>query len=427
MVAAARARRYGCAVVADALPSHFDFVRHSAKIGWQIRWSSRIGREGSDAGDAKTDAKTGRKAEPDVIDFEPDEEQQLIADTVRQFAENELRGRARESDEASALPADTLRAAHELGLVANAIDERFGGGGARSAVTGALVAEELAWGDLAIALAALSPSLLAFPVTDFGSDEQKQRWLPGLAGERFVSGSLAVLEPDFAADPFAPRTTAKRDGGVHVLDGTKCLVPWIDGGEWVVVSATRDDGPALFCLPRDAEGLRAEPERNMGVHALPTVTLSLEGVRVPDDAVLESGGADALRRTLHRGRVALAAAAVGVARAAFEVARDYAKERHAFGGPIAAKQAIAFKLADMAIEIDGARLLAWEAAWRLDQGLDAGREAALAHRQAQRVALEVADGAVQVFGGHGYIRDYLPEMHLRNARGFACFEALSLL
>ena len=134
-----------------------------------------------------------------------------------------------------------------------------------------------------------------------------------------------------------------------------------------------------------------------------------------------------LRALVTRGRVALAATGVGVARAAYEVARDYAKEREAFGAPIATKQAIAFKLADMAIEIDGLRLLTWEAAWRLDQGEDALREATLALQQARRVALEVADGAVQVFGGHGYIRDYLPEMHLRNARGFACFEALALV
>jgi alkylation response protein AidB-like acyl-CoA dehydrogenase len=165
----------------------------------------------------------------------------------------------------------------------------------------------------------------------------------------------------------------------------------------------------------------------MGLTALPTVELGLAGVRVPAGARLGEAGDVALRRVIAQGRVGLAATAVGVARAAFEVARDYAKERHAFGGPIAAKQAIAFKLADMAIEIDGARLLTWEAAWRLDQGEDVGREAALAQRQAQRVALEVADGAVQVFGGHGYIRDYLPEMHLRNARGFSCFEALSLV
>jgi acyl-CoA dehydrogenase len=119
--------------------------------------------------------------------------------------------------------------------------------------------------------------------------------------------------------------------------------------------------------------------------------------------------------------------AVGVARAAFEVSRDYAKQRQTFGAPIATRQAIAFKLADMAIEIDGARMLVWEAAWKLDQGADATREVALARHQATRVVLEVADGAVQVFGGHGYIRDYLPELHLRNARGFASFEALTLV
>jgi len=128
-----------------------------------------------------------------------------------------------------------------------------------------------------------------------------------------------------------------------------------------------------------------------------------------------------------RGRVALAAAAVGVARAAFEIARDYAKQRETFGAPIATRQAIAFKLADMAIEIDAARLLVWEAAWTLDQGDDGMRAAALARQQTARVALAVADGAVQVLGGYGYTREYLPEMHLRDARGFAHFEALALL
>ena len=162
----------------------------------------------------------------------------------------------------------------------------------------------------------------------------------------------------------------------------------------------------------------------MGLGALPTVEIAFEGVRVPASHLIEAEGA--VRETVHRGRIALAACAVGVARAAYEVARDYAKERETFGAPIATRQAIAFKLADMAIEIDGARLLAWEAAWRADQGLPFEREATLALRQASQVALVVADGAVQVLGGHGYTREYLPELHLRNARGFAHFEALAL-
>ena len=361
-----------------------------------------------------------------MIDLEPSDEQQLIVDTVRQFAENEVRPKARECDETGKLPDDVLHKAHELGLVANALDEEHGGGGERSAVTGALVAEELAWGDLAIGLAVLSPSLVALPVSDFGDAAQKRRHLPAYTEEGFLPGSLALVEPHFAADPLAPATRARREGKDFVLDGNKCLVPWQEGGRDLIVTAATDDGARVFIVPRDASGLTATPEHNMGIHALPMVELCLSGVRVDADARL--GDDDrALRGLVLRGRVALAATAVGVARAAYEISRDYAKERHAFGGPIATKQAIAFKLADMAIEIDAARLLTWEAAWRLDQGLDALREVTLAHYKAQRVALEVADGAVQVLGGHGYIRDYLPEMHLRNARGFACFEALSLV
>lgn len=358
-----------------------------------------------------------------MIDFQPSDEQQLVIDTVRNFAQNEIRPLARECEEAAKLPEKVLAAAHELGLVANALPESAGGGGERSAVTGALVAEELAWGDLAIALAILSPGLSALPIAEWGDDGQRQA-LGRFAGASFVPGSLALVEPRFDSDPFRPATSARRDGGGFVLDGAKCFVPWLDGGAETLVVASEGGTPALFVVPRDAAGLRAEPERNMGIAALPTAELTLAGVRVPAEARLARAD---LRRLVAQGRVALAAMAVGVARAAFEVARDYAKERQVFGVPVATKQAIAFKLADMAIEIDGARLLAWEAAWKLDRGEDATREALLARRQAARTALDVADGAVQVLGGHGYIRDYLPELHLRNARGFASFEALALV
>ncbi len=360
-----------------------------------------------------------------MIDFEPTEEQQLIIDTVRQFAENEVRPRARDAEESHALPEDVIAGAHELGLVANALPEAHGGGGERSAVTGVLIAEELAWGDLAIALGILSPSLVAFPVSDHGTDAQQAAQLPAFTGGSFTPGSLALVEPDLRFDPFRPATRAKADGDGWILEGEKCFVPWQDGGAVVVVAASTDAGAGLFLVPRDIANLSAEPEKNMGLLALPTAELSLAGVRVPGDARI--GGDDAVRAIVNRGRVGLAATAIGVARAAYDVAREYAKEREAFGAPIATKQAIAFKLADMAIEIDAARLLVWEAAAALDAGRDATREATLAHQQAGRLALDVADGAVQVLGGHGYIRDYLPELHLRNARGFAAFEALTLV
>ena len=362
-----------------------------------------------------------------MIGFEPSDEQQLVVETVRQFAENEIRPGARGWNESRQLPASLLAHAHALGLVASGIAEAHGGGGARSAVTGALIAEELAWGDLGAALAILSPSLVALPVQDHGTPEQQREWLPRFTAAGFVPGSLALVEPRFEDDPFHPATTARRSGNRYLLSGQKCFVPWLDATPVVLVIANEGDRPAGFLVPRDAEGLAASPERNMGLDSLPTAELSLRDVEVPVSARLGGAAGDGAAAIVHRGRVGLAAMAVGVARAAFEIARDYAREREAFGAPIATKQAIAFKLADMAIEIDGARLLVWEAAWNLDAGHDAGRLAVLAYRQAARVALDVTDGAVQVLGGHGYIRDHLPELHLRNARGFASFEALTLV
>jgi len=363
-----------------------------------------------------------------MIDFEPTEEQALIIDTVRQFAENEIRPKARECEEADALPSDVLDAAHELGLVANGLPEEFGGGGEHSAVTSTLITEELCWGDLAIGLGILSPSLVGIPVALFGTDEQKSRVLPTLLGDRFVAGALAITEPRFDSDPFRPQTTAKRDGDDYLIDGAKAQVPWIDGGGDVLVIASEGEGVAGFLVPRDADGLSVEREKNMGVQALPLSELTLSGVRVPASARLGGEAGADVRQLVNRGRVGLAAAAIGMSRAAFEISRDYAKERETFGAPIATRQAIAFKLADMAIEVDGARMLTWEAAHALDKGEDATRLAALAYNQASKVALQVADDSVQVFGGHGFIRDYLPELFLRNAAGFtSSFEGLTLV
>jgi len=206
-------------------------------------------------------------------------------------------------------------------------------------------------------------------------------------------------------------------------------VPWLDGSgpALVVASDETADSPQLFLVPRSADGLSAKPEANLGLAGLPTVELCLDEVRIPEGAKLGGASGADLSQLIDRGRIAGAAAAVGLARASFELARDYAKEREAFGAPIATKQAIAFKLADMAIEIDAARLLTWEAAFALDQGRNATREARLAFDKARRTALQASDGAVQVLGGYGYIRDYLPEMHLRNAAGFQSYEALGFV
>jgi alkylation response protein AidB-like acyl-CoA dehydrogenase len=365
-------------------------------------------------------AKTGEH----MIDFTPTEEQALIAATVREFAAKELRPLARKCEEARSLPPEVLARAHELGLVASALPEALGGGGARSAITNVLIAEELAWGDLALGLAALSPALGALPALDFGDEAQQRALLPAFLGDAFAPGALAVAEPRIGSDAFRPATTARREGAEYALDGAKCLVPWLPGGANVIVTASEGGAASAFVVPRSVAGLSASLDATMGVSALPLADLTLRGVRVPASSRLARFDVRAL---VARGRTALAACGVGVARAAFEVARDYAKEREAFGTKIAQKQAIAFMLANMAIEIDAARLLVWEAAFQLDQGGDALREATLAINQVKRIALDAADGAVQVFGGHGYIREYLPELHLRNARGLAAFECIALV
>jgi len=363
-----------------------------------------------------------------MIDFEPSEEEALIVETVHQFAENEIRPIARECDEGGALSQPLLESAHELGLVANGIPEEYGGGGEPSAILGCLIAEELAWGDLSTALGILSPSLLAIPVARLGNEEQKQRILSALTGAQFVPGALAAVEPRFDSDIYRPQTTARREGDTYRIEGTKCQVPWLDGGTDVLVFAEEEGETRGFLVPRDAAGLEAEIEKNLGTQALPLAEITLSGVQVPANARLGGEEGAGLEEIIDRGRVGLAACAVGMSRAALEVARDYAKERETFGAPIATRQAIAFKIADMAIEIDGARLLAWEAAYALDEGKPAGRLATLAYSQARRVALKVSDDSVQIFGGHGFIRDYLPEMYLRNAGGFiSSFEALTLV
>jgi acyl-CoA dehydrogenase len=363
-----------------------------------------------------------------MIDFEPTEEQQLVIETVHQFAENEIRPAARSAEESGSLPKDVIGTAQELGLVASGLPSEYGGGGEPSSVLGCLIAEELAWGDLSIALAILSPTLLGTPVALMGTHEQKAAILPGLSGDAFVPGALASTEPRFDSDPYRPQTSAKRDGDEYILDGAKCQVPWIDGGKEVLVLAVEEGALQAYLVPRDAAGLSVEIEQNMGVQALPLAELGLSGVRVPGSARLGGDAGADVRQLIARGRVGLAAAAIGMSRAALEISRDYAKERETFGAPIATRQAIAFKIADMAIEIDGARLLVWEAAAALDGGVEATRFAALAYSQARQVALKVADDAVQIFGGYGFIRDYLPEMYLRNAAGFtSSFEALTLV
>jgi len=366
-----------------------------------------------------------------MYSFEPTDEQKLILQTARDFATKHLRPLAHESDEQSALPEGFLATSWELGLATGAIPEAFGGAGmARSAVTGALLVEELASGDLPLAMAMLVPALVAYPVLDWGSDRQKQEILPALATAAFPRWTAALVEPKMSYDAADLATRATRADGGYVLGGQKCFVPLGTTAETFLVYAA-EGGPGLenvqgFLVPRGAPGVTVGPkEKNMGLRAVDTVEVTLQDVRLPASARLgEAKGID-FARVMSYSRVAIAAMGVGLARGAFDFAREYAKERKAFGEPIASRQAIAFILAEMALEIDAARLLVWEAAWQLDRGKSATRETYLARMYSDGMALKVADNAVQVLGGHGYIRDNPVEAWLRHARGLATFDGMA--
>lgn len=363
-----------------------------------------------------------------MVNFKPSEEQELLRDTLSSFVRDVVRPHARDADEGNAVPEDLPGKAWELGLVQDSIPEAQGGYGSdRSAIGGVIALEELAYGSLGLALHCVTPRLFTVPVTILGTEAQKQAWLPRFTGGGFTVGTAAFSEPTWDFDPTALATTATRDGNEWVLSGKKCLVPLADRAEAVLVYATGPDGLAAFIVERGAAGLTVgEREKNMGMKSLDTFPLVLENVRVSDDARLGSD-ANAVQALVDASRVASAAAAVGVGRAAFDYATEYAKDRQAFGVPIAQKQAIAFMLADMATEIDAMRLLAWEAAWRVDKGLPATREAFLARQYAADHVLKIADDALQVLGGHGYIRDHLVELFLRDARGFASCDGIAIV
>ncbi len=366
-----------------------------------------------------------------MLSFTPTEEQQMLIDAISKYAANDVRKVAHDADEDSKLPADVVRKGWELGILPAAIPEAYGGLGEYSALTNVLAAEELAYGDLSVALALMAPGLVALPVLFSGTEEQKQNILPGVSEATPPPFTAALIEPGISFDASAPKTRAKRDQDCYLLDGVKCYVPLAADARLMLVYARDAETGKVdgYLVEGGAEGLSiGKREKLMGIRALPTYTIQLSNVRVAAGCKLGGEQGTAYQRILNHSRVALAALAVGVARGAYEYARDYAKERVQFGVPIATKQAIAFMLAEMAIEVDGARLMAWEAAWKLDTNPDADNTAdsVLAKEYAADAVLFVADRAVQTLGGHGYIREHPVERWLRNARGFVTFDGLAI-
>ncbi len=367
------------------------------------------------------------------VSFALTPEQRELRALAREFAEKEIRPKAAEYDEHQTHPADLIAKAHELGLMNVHIPEEYGGPGLPG-FEGMLVGEELCWGCSGIGVSITVNTLGAAPVLIAGSDEQKRAWLPPLVDEPILC-SFALSEPDAGSDVARIKTTAEPRGGEYVLNGSKMFITNSGHAAWSVVFASTDKsqghrGLSAFLVPMSAEGVVVEKHLDkMGQRATDTSAFALNDVIVPAANRLgeEGDGFKIAMQTLDFTRPGTAAAAVGVAQAAYDYAVEYARERVTFGVPIAMHQGVNFLIADMATEIEAARLLTWQAAWMLDSGY--GRKATLYSSFAKRfsadTAMKATTDAVQIFGGYGYIKEYPVEKLMRDAKLFQIYEGTS--
>jgi acyl-CoA dehydrogenase len=367
------------------------------------------------------------------VSFALTDEQKELRALAREFAENEIRPKAAEYDEHQTHPADVIAKAHELGLMNVHVPEELGGLGLAT-FEGILIGEELSWGCSGMAVSLTANTLGAGPVLLAGSDEQKREWLPPLLEEPLLC-SFGLTEPDAGSDVARIKTTAERRGDEYVLNGSKTFISNAGHAAWTVVFAKTDPskghrGLSAFIVPMDAPGVSVEQHLDkMGQRSTDTSAFALTDVVVPAaNRIGEEGeGFKVAMQTLDFTRPGTAAGAVGVAQAAYDYAVEYARERVTFDVPIAMHQGVNFLVADMATEIEAARLLTWQAAWMLDNGY--GRKATLYSSFAKRfsadTAMKVATDAVQVFGGYGYIKEYPVEKLMRDAKLFQIYEGTS--
>lgn len=364
-----------------------------------------------------------------MYSFEPTEEQKMLVDTVARYASSNLRPASHDADEECELPLTLIKKGWGLGVLQASMPELYGGFGEHSAVTGVLAAEELAYGDLAGAISVMSPGLFAVPILISGSEEQKKEYLPPIIEGDWTTYTSALIEPYYDNDPNDLNTTAKLDGDEYIISGEKSFVPYAKEAKAMIVYASLDGKTQGFIVKNGQEGVNiGERQKMLGINALSVYPAKFDGVHIPIANRL--GGVDGhdFSMILASTWLASASMAIGLSKAALEYAINYAKDREVFGMKVAQKQAIAFMLAEMATEIEAIRVLTWEAAWLLDKGKEeAYKEAYLAFSGAADMAMMVTDRAVQILGGHGYIREHPVEKWMREGRSFVMLNGLAII
>ena len=364
-----------------------------------------------------------------LFDLTPSDEQQMLQEAFGDFATARLRPVAQDADDAAEAPEELLKQSAELGAAMLGVPEELGGAtGERSAVTTVLVAEKLAHGDMGLAAAILAPGGVATAISLWGDAEQQSRYLEPFTGEDVPAAALAIMEPRPLFDPLELETTAIRKGESWVLNGVKSLVPRAAQAELLLVAARTETGaPGLFIVEGGTDGLLSEPEPAMGVRAAATGKVILEDVEVPATALLGNADPDVYRECVTRARLAWCALSVGTGQAMLDYVIPYVNERKAFGEPVSHRQAVAFTVSNLAIEVDGMRLATFRAAALADAGTPFSREAAVARHLCSERGMEVGSDGVQMLGGHGYVKEYPVERWYRDLRSAGVIEGALLV
>jgi acyl-CoA dehydrogenase len=363
-----------------------------------------------------------------VIDFSLTEEQKVLQEMAREFAKKEMRPVAAHYDRGEEFPEEVMKKAFDTGFLTSTIPSEYGGGGLGDLET-VILSEELAWGCAGMYTSMMANSLAFTPILLFGSEEQKKRFLTP-ATQKMTFASYCLTERESGSDTTAIKTTARKDGSEYVINGSKCFITNAGVADLFVVfaNAAPEKGPrglSAFVVPKATRGVSiGKVEDKMGHRASNTAEIFFEDARVPAENMLgrEGHGLLAAIKTFDRTRPAVGAAGVGVARAAMEHAVEYAKTRVQFGRPIAVYQNTAFKIAQMAMEINAARHLVWHAAWLIENGKAGGKESAMAKCFASDIAMKITVDALQIFGGYGYMKDYPIEKLVRDAKLLQIYE-----
>jgi hypothetical protein len=365
----------------------------------------------------------------DLFDLTPTDEQAMMREAIGDFAIERLRPAALEADAHVGAPKELLEQANELGVTSLGVPGEFGGAFTeRSAVTSVLVAEQLARGDMGLALAVLAPAAVGTAIGLWGDGDQQATYLPEFAGESPPAAALAIAEPRPLFDPATLDTTARRTGDGYVLDGVKALVPRAADAELFVIAAqVEGEGPGLFVVEAREAGIHVAPEPAMGIRAAATATLKLEGLKVGASSLLGGADPDVYAECVRLARLGWCALAVGTSQAVLDYVIPYVNERIAFGEPISHRQAVAFDVANVAIELDGMRLATYRAASRADHGLEHHREVALARRLVAKYGMRIGSDGVQLLGGHGYTKEHPVERWYRDLRATGLMEGAILV